>query len=196
MLRLGRRAVRGFTLIELMIGLTGLGILIMIGLPAMNNWLQNTQIRTRAETTFAGLQLARAEALKRNGNVRFQLVDSLTSGCVLTPNGRSWIVSILDPAGSCDAAPSDPGAQIIQKNDGSNGSPNTNLASTVSLLTFNGLGRTSGAASATIDITNPVGGACGTAPGTMRCMRIVVTAGGQMRMCDPAVTDATDPRYC
>jgi hypothetical protein len=30
----------------------------------------------------------------------------------------------------------------------------------------------------------------------MRCMRVVVSTGGQVRMCDPQVLDATDPRVC
>jgi hypothetical protein len=30
----------------------------------------------------------------------------------------------------------------------------------------------------------------------MRCLQINVSASGSVRMCDPAVTDATDPRKC
>jgi len=195
---LSRRAEQGVTLIELMIGLTVLGILIMIGLPAMGHWLQNTQIRTHAETTFSGLQLARAEALKRNAAVRFQFVESLTAGCVLTPLGKSWVVSLGDPTGVCnqDPTPDDTAtAMIIQKKDGMEGSPNTVLQSNASIAVFNGLGRlTTG--TLTINITNPAGGACGDQPGQMRCMRVVVSSGGQVRMCDPQVTDATDPRLC
>jgi type IV fimbrial biogenesis protein FimT len=190
-----RRTEQGVTLIELMIGITVLGILIMIGLPAMGHWLQNTQIRTHAETTFSGLQLARAEALKRNASVRFQFVESLTTGCVLTTLGKSWVVSLGDPAGVCAEDPSDTGAMIIQKKDGMEGSPNTVLTSSASVVVFNGLGRlTTGAL--TVNITNPAGGACGDQPGQMRCMRVVVSTGGQVRMCDPQVGDATDPRIC
>jgi type IV fimbrial biogenesis protein FimT len=191
-----RRTVQGVTLIELMIGITVLGILIMIGLPAMGHWLQNTQIRTHAETTFSGLQLARSEALKRNSSVRFQFVESLTTGCVLTPLGKSWVVSLGDPAGLCAEEPSETGAMIIQKKDGAEGSPNTVLESSASVIVFNGLGRMTGGGTLTVNITNPAGGVCGTVPGQMRCMRVVVSSGGQVRMCDPQVTDATDPRIC
>jgi len=190
-----RRTVQGVTLIELMIGITVLGILIMIGLPAMGHWLQNTQIRTHAETTFSGLQLARSEALKRNSSVRFQFVESLTTGCVLTPLGKSWVVSLGDPAGLCAEEPSETGAMIIQKKDGMEGSPNTVLTSSASVVVVNGQRRlTTGAL--TVNITNPAGGACGDQPGQMRCMRVVVSSGGQVRMCDPQVLDATDPRIC
>ena len=138
-----RRAEQGVTLIELLIGITVLGILLAIGLPAMGHWLQNTQIRTQAETTFSGLQLARAEALKRNAAVRFQFVESLTSGCVITALGKSWVVSLGDPSGVCEQEPSDDPttAQIIQKKDGMEGSPNATMNSSASIVVFNGLGR-------------------------------------------------------
>ena len=51
----------------------------------------------------------------------------------------------------------------------------------------------------TIDVTNPSGGNCESdaSPGNMRCMRIRVGAGGQVRMCDPSPNvTATDSRYC
>src|SRR4026208_2333025 len=70
----------GFTLIEVMITLAVLSLLLMVGLPGMATWLQNTQIRASAEATQAGLQVARAEALRRNAPVRFQLVDTLPAG--------------------------------------------------------------------------------------------------------------------
>jgi prepilin-type N-terminal cleavage/methylation domain-containing protein len=50
----------GFTLIEVMITLAVLSLLIMIGLPGMATWMQNTQIRASAEATQAGLHTARA----------------------------------------------------------------------------------------------------------------------------------------
>ena len=63
-------------------------------------------------------------------------------------------------------------------------------------VTFNGLGRVTGATPITrIDVTNPSGGPCQPA-GRMRCLQITLSSGGQMRMCDPAVTDNTDPRFC
>ena len=191
---------RGFSLIELMIALAVLGMLIMIALPNMGTWLQNTQIRTSAEGMQAGLQLARAEALKRNTTVRFQLVDTLTSGCALSATGKNWVVSLADASGLCDTAASDTVApQIIQKRSGTEGSPNALVTATGgSNVAFNGLGRAAAGSLTEINITNPNNGACKTAAGNepMRCLRIAVNAGGTVRMCDPAVDDATDPRKC
>jgi len=193
-------AARGFTLIELMITLAVLGMLIMIALPNMGTWLQNTQIRTSAEAMQAGLQLARAEALKRNTAVRFQLVNSLTSSCALTTSGRNWVVSLADPSGLCNMDASDTVApQIIQKRSSAEGSPNAVVTATGgSSVVFNGLGRPAAGSLTEINVTNPNNGACKTAAGNepMRCLRIAVNAGGAVRMCDPAVDDATDPRKC
>jgi len=46
-----------------------------------------------------------------------------------------------------------------------------------------------------INITNPIGGTCAVAAGPMRCLQIVVSPGGQVRMCDPMFT-FPDPQGC
>jgi type IV fimbrial biogenesis protein FimT len=188
----------GFTLIELMITLAVLALLLMVGLPGMNTWLQNTQIRASAEAMQSGLQLARAEALRRNASVRFQLVDTLAAGCALSNTGTSWVMSLDDPTGACSAAESDAAApRILQKRSGAEGSPNATVAASASSVVFSGLGRVTGAAGPIqLDISNPAGGTCQTAAGPMRCLRVTVSSGGQVRMCDPAVMDNTDPRFC
>ena len=190
----------GFTLIEMMITLAVFALLLMVGLPSMTIWLQNQQIRTSAEGLQAGLQLARAEALRRNGPVRFQLVDTLTAACVLANNGTNWIVSLADPTGLCDVAPSDIAAPLaIQKRSGREGTPNAvvtaaNGAAAATTVTFNGLGRATGVTPITqIAVTNTSGGLCQPA-GPMRCLQLNISSGGQVRMCDPTVTDLTDPR--
>lgn len=208
MLTLRQPAARGFTLVEVMIALSILGILIMMALPNLVTWIQNTQIRTAAEGMQAGLTLARSEALRRNTVVRFQLVDTLTSSCGYSVAGTNWVVSLADATGACDVDASDTVTpQIIQKRSGNEGSSSAQvLATGGQSVQFNGLGRVlqAGGLGAVpppitrIDINNPGGGACKTSTGNepMRCLRITISNGGQIRMCDPAVTDNTDPRFC
>lgn len=194
----------GFTLIELLTTIAVMALLLMVGLPSMSTWLQNQQLRTSAESLQAGLQFARAEALRRNAPVRFQLVDTLTAACALADTGTNWIVSLQDPTGLCDVAPSDTNAPLaIQKRSGADGTPNaviagTNGAATANTVTFTGLGRVSPAVAVPITritVSNTSGGACQPA-GPMRCLRLDISTAGQVRMCDPAVTDNTDPRFC
>jgi type IV fimbrial biogenesis protein FimT len=188
---------RGFSLVELMITLAVLAMVLMIGLPSMATWLQNTQIRTSAEAMQSGLQLARAEALKRNTSVRFQLVDTLTASCALSASGTSWVVSLSPANGLCNVDASETTApQIIQKRSGTEGSRNAVVSATGgTTVMFNGLGRVAAGSLTQIDITNPNNGACKTPAGNepMRCLRITVSSGGQVRMCDPGVSAATDP---
>jgi type IV fimbrial biogenesis protein FimT len=204
---IARQPQAGMSLIELLIGLAIMGLLIMIGLPNMATWLQTSKIRTAGETTLAGLTLARTEAVKRNHIVRFQMVNNLTSTCIVSTSGTDWVVSLDDATGACDAAssdplPTDPPPRIIQKRSGAEGTTSVVLAAaTAGVVHFNGLGRVTspgGAANMTqVAISNPVGGTCEHVDGgSMRCLRINISVGGDARMCDPAVTDATDPRIC
>lgn len=186
-------AQKGVTLIEIMISLVVLGILLAMGVPSFSAWIQSSQIRNSAESIQNGLMHARAEAVRRNTAVRFQFVTDLTGGCALSVTGSSWVVSLDDPTGSCDSPASDAAPRIVQSRSGTEGSRNAVVnGNGISSITFNGIGQATPAA--TIDISNPTGGACATA-GPMRCMRVTVTTGGQVRMCDPARA-ANDPQGC
>jgi type IV fimbrial biogenesis protein FimT len=194
-----KRAQRGVTLIELMIGLAIFAVLLFIGVPAFTEFIQNTQIRNAAENTLSALNLARAEALRRNTSVRFQFVSDLTSGCTLSTSSLAWVVSLANPAGACDAAPSNTTApQIVQKRSGTEGTRTVQVAATGgSTVVFTGLGRAQAGGITQINFSNSMG-VCEhvSTSGTMRCLRILVTTGGQAKVCDPKVTDNTDPRFC
>jgi len=198
-----KRPQSGFTLIEMMIGLAVMGILLAVALPAFNQFLQNTKIRNAAEATMTGLNLARAEALRRNASVRFTLVSDLTASCSATGSSASWVVSLADPTGACDQAPSDTTApRIVQKKSGLEATAGVVVAATGgSSVVFTGLGRlpsTGGPYISQIDLSTAQGTCEHIDPvnGDRRCLRILISAGGQARMCDLKVTDNTDPRFC
>ncbi len=184
-----RRAHHGVTLVELAIGIAVMAVLLALAAPSFKNWIQSSQIRTAAESIQNGLQLARAEAVRRNANVQFVLSA-----------GSSWTVGCKTPVADLDGdgVPDCPGTGTtpsnIQARTGSEGSSNASVDVTPTVV-FNGLGRTTPAV--TIAITNPTGGACATlgGGGPMRCLNVVVTTGGQIRMCDPARASA-DPQGC
>lgn len=192
------RSQRGLTFIELMIGLAIVAILFAAGIPGFRTWLQNSRIRGTADAIQNGLQLARNEAVKRNTQVRFYLTSSLTASCTAATNGSDWIISLDDPAGACDTAPSENGVvRIIQTRSSSEGSTNVVVAASQVPIIFNGMGRVTPAVAATIpiNVTSPSSGVCAASGGPVRCLRVEVSPGGQVRMCDPARA-VTDPQGC
>ena len=192
-----RKSLAGVTLIELMIAIAIVGILLVTGLPEAVNWIQNTKIRSSAESISNGLQLARAEAVRRNTQVEFVLTNSLPTAAnvpalALSTSGPYWVVRIFQ-AGAYTAA------DFIQGggNEVTTSSAVISTSPADANVVFNGLGRTDLAAGAwTIQVTNPNGGACVAASGPMRCLNVRVQPGGQIRMCDPSILTAGDTRKC
>lgn len=197
-----RQGMRGVTLIELVVVMTLLVMLLAAVVPSVSVWIRNTQIRNVATGIQNGLQRARAEAMRRNVNVRFSLV-SLTdpavmdNTCALSEAGVSWVVSLDDPTGKCGTAVSDStdpriidkqavggGGKVKVSADDAAGADATNVL-------FNGFGRAAtanGIAVISIDSSTP--------GDDYRALRIVVGTGGTIRMCEPKVTSSSDPRAC
>lgn len=190
---------RGASLIELMVGITLLALLVGMGIPSFAEWLRNAKIRSAAESIQAGLQHARAEAVRRNTQVRFQLVSSLDSSCSVSTSGTNWLVNLTSsttPAGQCGDSLSDTTSPFIVQRSPAGGDGDT-LAINASqyVVSFNGLGRqvpstnpTTSTGTLTINVNSASATCLGTTGGTARCLRIVVSPAGQIRMCDPSIT--------
>jgi type IV fimbrial biogenesis protein FimT len=176
------------------------GILLMLGVPAFSSWVQNSQLRTAAESVLNGMQIARSESVSRNAYVRFSLGDA--SGNVV------WSVGCVTPTTNCPAtiqsrSASEAGAAArvgisITALPGSipAGYFGTPLGAGSGLpagVTFDGLGRNPAANIGSditwVDVTN-VNNA------TSRRMVIIVSTGGEARMCDPALSLAANPQGC
>lgn len=192
---------RGISLIEIAITLVILALLIALGAPSFQTWLINTQLRNSAESMTSGLQRARSEAVRRNQSVQFTLVSLanpsvLDNTCATSAAGTSWVVSLDDPSGRCAVNASDVTApRIVEKRAGGDGSRAAVVAgvdatgAASSSVTFNGFGRTSGANPlAQVNVTSNAAGT--------RALRVQISSGGSVRMCDPVVVDAADPRKC
>ena len=190
---------RGFSLIEMMITLTVVAVVLLLAAPWIGDWLQNTQIRNGADSMLTGIKLARMEALKRNSTVPvlFQMTTSLDSSCGLSTSGANWVVSLNSAVGQCNGD-SQSTPFIIRKKASGEGTTNAVYAATQSSIGFDALGRVTPtpASDIVVFVTNPAGGDCVADGGPMRCLAVVVAAGGQARMCDGAVTDPADPRAC
>jgi type IV fimbrial biogenesis protein FimT len=86
------RGRSGFSLLELLTAIAITGILLSLALPSFYHQLQTNRIRTHINGIVAGLHIARAEAIRRNGTVMVcesRDLDSCTGGADWS---RGWIV--------------------------------------------------------------------------------------------------------
>jgi len=165
----------GFTLIELMITVVVLAILLYVALPNFAVWMQNTQIRTAGEAVLNGMQLARAEAIRRNVNVELRM--DVSSG---------WTARI---AGT---------GEVIQSRlagEGSGAAMVTIAPAGAKTVTFNSFGSAATNDDGTPTITEIKIDSPAIAAVDSRELCILVRAGGNIRLCDPQVP-AADTRTC
>lgn len=190
--------VRGFTLIELLVTISLLALLLGLAGPAFTLWTRNAQVRSVSDALQNGARLAQAEAVRRNRQTVFFLTDGTGCDNALTAavNGRFWsvrTVSLL--AGE--------GAETVQCGNLADRAGGVTINGPAAIC-FNSAGRqTANAAPAvgsgvtcTLDATG-VSTYNLTASGSDRPLRVLVTLGGQVRLCDPARTlSATNPDGC
>lgn len=198
------RAHGGFSLIELIVGLAILGFLMALGVPQYATFLANSRLRATAEGVSNGLNLARAEAVKRNARVELVLTDeepipALVNALPPSTSGFNWVVREWVPAtGSYNFIEGKVGAEGSGKTEGSGVviASSSADAGYDGRIVFTGFGAMATAQTVSFNFTYPAAGLCAAANGPLRCLNINVSPGGQIRICDPKVTDAKDTRAC
>jgi type IV fimbrial biogenesis protein FimT len=84
-------AVRGMTIIEMMLTLGIVGVLVALAVPSFTTVVQNSRIRSQASDVMANLAIARAEAAKRGQRVTLCPVPSVSVATpVCTPSATGW----------------------------------------------------------------------------------------------------------
>jgi type IV fimbrial biogenesis protein FimT len=190
--RLRRLPSRGFTLIELIVTMGLLAILISLGAPAFGDWVRNNQVRSVAETLQNGVRNAQAESVRRSRQVLFSLTnDAPGPASAAVANGARWAIHALPVVAGTPP-------EFVQ------GGQLTDVAGAVQItgpasICFNSLGRqavnaapgVAGSNCAVADVRYDVA-----APGANRPLRVTVSLAGQVRLCDPAKNQATQPDGC
>jgi type IV fimbrial biogenesis protein FimT len=201
-----RRQIRGFTLIEVIVVMVIVAVAVLAVAPQITSWLRDTQVRNTADSLVNAVNRARNEAVRRNEEVSLWLVSTddanpgaMSADCALSNTSAAWVVSLSDPSGECADSPSDTAEPMIvethSRADGTQGAvvAALNAANTAATsITFNGYGRVTNTAAAIqrINISHQSGDT------NLRSLRITITGAGSVRMCDPSVTDTSDPRKC
>jgi type IV fimbrial biogenesis protein FimT len=181
------RKPSGFTLIELMIVLSIVGILLSYGASGYRTWIANAKVRTTAEAIQNGLMLAKAEAIRRNTRVDFILtstapIESNVSSFTASTAGPNFVVRVWQSATYTSA-------DFVQGRSQAEGSSNTTIAAGQATIGFNTIGRVTPTPAGAIAIN-----VSGT--GSDRPLRVTVSVGGAIRLCDPAFSTTTSPLGC
>jgi len=171
------RPAGGFTIIEVLIVVSVLGVMLALGVPAMSTFIGNSSIRTNAEAIANGIQFARTEAIRRNAGVTF----------VLNPGGATYTVNLASDSSVLNQRGAEARADAVVV------TPSPAGATT---LTYTSLGTLSANADASAAITAVKVNANTANAAQLRNMCVLVSVGGVARMCDPLRVDPTDPQRC
>jgi type IV fimbrial biogenesis protein FimT len=115
----GPVAMRGFTLIELMVTLSIAAILLLVAVPNFIAFVQNNRLATQANDLVTMLNYARSEAVKRNQTIT---VCSSTDGtsCAGTTTWDGGLIVFVDNNGDGTVDGGEAVLQVRQAMDGAN----------------------------------------------------------------------------
>jgi type IV fimbrial biogenesis protein FimT len=162
----------GFSLVEVMVVTAIIGILVVTGISWGQNYTANNQVRAATESFQAALGLARSEAIQRNRQVNF----------VSDAAAQEW--RVVTVAGANPAEEIRRGSYLDTRNIVGPGSLT---------VIFDAFGRAVMSDGTPIPAFN-FGSTKGTCQpgGEIRCLRVVLAAGGQATTCDSALSFSVD----
>ena len=184
---------RGFSIIELMVAITVLGILLATVVPGIGSWMADARVRSTADGLQNAVRLAQATAVARSRPTVLALTNATpTWDATPVANGSNWFVRLLPLADAGEAADSSyflQGAAVARQNGATVTGP--------ALVCFNSLGQQTSKTTAatgmsvactapTNDVTTPTEYTVARSGG--RSLKVRVYLGGRVRMCDTAKT--------
>jgi len=196
-LKLSRQPGHGFNVVELMVAMAIAAILGVLVVPSVTEWIRNARVRSTAEALQNGLRLAQNEAIRQGRQVVLTFTNATPAlDATPTANGTNWSAQTVavtgDPARFISGGPmGDLTAGIAVNTNAVNA---VCFGSTGTLMP-NGMPGPTGAICTTNTLTVDVSFAANAA--SAKTLRVSVSVGGRIRMCDPDKTfSATAPDGC
>lgn len=107
-----RRRTRGFTLVELMVGLAVLAVLTTAAAPYLGDMVVNSRLRESGNLLFTEALMAQSEAVKRNTTVRVstsgttvQVLDMTVPASPVVLRTRTLVNNVSAPTATFDFGP-------------------------------------------------------------------------------------------
>ena len=203
---------RGFSLLELLVGVAILGVMMAFAIPNFRSFFVNMRVQAVAENFLSGVQKARAEAVSKNMQVQIVLTDNpivagiqnsvtpLPGNGTSTSAGRNWVVRYQN-------VNNDPTCQAYclveakSSADGSSGGGDFDSTIFVAAPSWGGAiaftPLSNSMSPTTLVKFSSTTAACQEAGGPVRCIAVLISPGGQSRMCDPnPAIPVGDNRHC
>lgn len=97
---------RGFTLIELIVTMTIIGILVALAAPGMQSFSSSNRLTTQINDLLADISLARSESIKRNAAAGICVTAANGTSCVSSGNwANGWLIYYCSSASTtCPSA--------------------------------------------------------------------------------------------
>jgi type IV fimbrial biogenesis protein FimT len=195
-----RRDAAGFSLIELMVTLTLIGILLVMTIPAYGTWTADAHVRATAESLTNALRLAQSTAVAKGRTSLFALTADATPTIHSVPatDAPNWFAMLNVLSGSDETQA---GLGLILKS--TEATQHHAAVAGPALLCFNALGRQTSLTTADDSLStactaaDPAVYQVGRGSGASRTFQVLVYAGGRVRMCDAAKTiSSANPDGC
>lgn len=199
------RRQAGFTLIELMVTITMIGILLALGVPTIGTWAADSRVRGAAENLVNGMRLAQATAIGMNRITLFGFTSATPAvNAAVTAGGTNWFIQSLSMNGNTVTTPT-----LVQSSTMATGYgvsiAGTGASASVGLICFNSFGQQATLSAASVGLSVGCGGLGGNTPTTflisnskaVRSFKVLVYPSGQIFMCDALkVQSNTNPDGC